>query len=166
MLQSEHTVAAARQPGKPSGDPQPLWPCPGRGQTEQNKTLQTRRTTATCVRPAVRLSSCPSVDRRLAAFIIPLYNICLAMNLIDVHSWPCGQLHCQTLAMQSPGAGREQRERESGEREKVEGVGEPRATARACETSINLILLNVDGVTKGVGPAFVVAIQSKTGHAC
>lgn len=33
----------------------------------------------------------PSSDRRLAAFIIPLYNICLAMNLIDVHSWPCGQ---------------------------------------------------------------------------
>lgn len=51
-------------------------------------------------------------------------------------------------------------------REREERVVEPRATARACETSINLILLNVDGVTKGVGPAFVVAIQSKTGHAC
>lgn len=58
------------------------------------------------------------------------------------------------------------RARAKRERESVERVGEPRATARACETSINLILLNVDGVTKGVGPAFVVAIQSKTGHAC
>lgn len=142
------------------------WSRPDRAKQNVASFWTTRRATATCVRPSVRLSSCPSVDRRLAAFIIPLYNICLAMNLIDVHSWPCGQLHCQTLAMQSPGAGREQRERERVEREREERVVEPRATARACETSINLILLNVDGVTKGVGPAFVVAVQSKTGHAC
>lgn len=62
--------------------------------------------------------------------------------------------------------GRARAERERVEREREERVVEPRATARACETSINLILLNVDGVTKGVGPAFVVAVQSKTGHAC
>lgn len=102
------------------------WSRPDRAKQNVASFWTTRRATATCVRPSVRLSSCPSVDRRLAAFIIPLYNICLAMNLIDVHSWPCGQLHCQTLAMQSPGAGREQREseRECGESGRAESDSE------------------------------------------